>query len=93
MRVTIIGPNLRDQSRGDFHVHAEGCADIARMAVRDPAYRDGWTIDAASRASVAGDVYEDIIAERGGEPVDYLDGFHFAPCCSELPRGGDDDGR
>lgn len=89
MRVTIIGPNLRDQSRGDFHVHAAGCADIARMAAREPAYTDGWTIEAETRESVADDVYADIIDERGGEPADFLDEFHFFPCCAELPRGGD----
>lgn len=26
--VTILGPNLRDQSKGSFHVHRAGCADL-----------------------------------------------------------------
>lgn len=79
-RVTIVGPNLRDQSRGDFHVHAAGCADLAR----DPNLRredQSWTIDAASRFGVAEAIYEDIIAENpGSSAADYVGTLHFAPC-------------
>ena len=30
MKLTIHGPNLIDQSKGDFHVHAAGCRDNHR---------------------------------------------------------------
>jgi hypothetical protein len=30
MQVTICGPNLRDQSKGSFHVHAADCADLVK---------------------------------------------------------------
>jgi len=84
MLVTIIGPNLRDQSKGTFHVHAAGCADIAKMARRDPAYKDGWTMDAESRAYICDAVYppEDFYCESG----EYLFDFHFFPCCAHLPE-------
>jgi hypothetical protein len=79
--VTIIGPNLLDQSKGGFHVHGAGCRDITRQARRDPAFRDGWTITVASREAVAEVVYADIIAENeGATPADYLGEFYFAPC-------------
>lgn len=90
MRVTICGPNLRDQSKGDFHVHAAGCADLRRGAAREPEYRHGWTIDASSRESVAGEVYADIIAENpGSTAADYVETMHFFPCCGELPMNDD----
>ena len=86
-RVTIFGPNLNDQSKGQFHVHAAGCADLRRHASREPEYRNGWTIDAADRLTVADEVYADMIDEReDAKPDDYLDDFHFFPCCSDLPE-------
>ena len=85
MRVTICGPNLRDQSKGQFHVHAEGCADLRRGAIREPEYRHGWTIDATSREQVADEVYADIIDENPGTTAgDYVSDFHFFPCCADL---------
>jgi hypothetical protein len=51
MKVTICGPNLRNQSKGAIHVHAEGCADLTKNARREPAYKEGWTIDAYSKRS------------------------------------------
>lgn len=85
--VTIIGPNLYDQSKGQFHVHAQGCSDITR----DPK-RYGYeqasphmSTEAGSYADVAEYVYEDIMAEaepgsRYTEADAYVDEFHFAPC-------------
>ena len=82
MRVTICGPNLRDQSKGQFHVHAEGCADLKRGAQREPEYRNGWTIEAANRIEVCDEVYppEDFECESG----DYVDEFYFFPCTEAL---------
>jgi hypothetical protein len=90
MKVTVCGPNLRDQSKGEFHVHAAGCADLARGARREPMYRDGWTLDVASRLAVAAEMYADQIDENEGNapydaPAGYLADFHFFPCTSALP--------
>lgn len=84
MRVTICGPNLRDQSRGDMHVHAADCADLVRGAAREPEYLNGWTTDAASRVEVCDDIYppEDFDCESG----EYLSSLHFFPCCADLPE-------
>lgn len=84
-RVTIVGPNLRDQSKGDFVVHAEGCADIAKMARRDPAYRDGWTIATQDFRTIVESVYEDMIDEDTAWTA-FTGDIHLAPCCSKLPR-------
>lgn len=84
MRVTICGPNLNDQSKGTFHVHAEGCADLKRGVRREPEYAYGWTIDAETQITVCDDVYppSDFECESG----EYVSEFHFFPCCADLPQ-------
>ena len=52
MKVTVCGPNLRDQSKGQFHVHAADCSDLIRHAQREPEYQYGFTIDGATRVNV-----------------------------------------
>jgi hypothetical protein len=84
MKVTICGPNLNDQSKGTFHVHAEGCADLKRNAQREPEYRHGWTIEAASRDEVGDEIYADHIAEGSMRPGEGADDCHFFPCCDGL---------
>lgn len=82
MRVSICGPNLRDQSKGQFHVHAANCTDLTRNIRREPEYRNGWEMDAASRVEVCDAIYppEDFECESG----DYLDDLHFFPCTKGL---------
>lgn len=82
MLVTICGPNLRDQSRGEMHVHAAGCADLVRGAAREPEYRDGWTVEVASRVEASDAVYppEDFGCESG----EYVSSLYFFPCCANL---------
>lgn len=91
--LTVIGPNLSSaqQQLGQFHVHAAGCADIARKY-------QGARIGTASFASVqeiVESVYEDMIGESDPDETwgDYASEFHFAPCCKthELPRDTPDD--
>lgn len=79
--IVICGPNLRDQSRGSFHVHAAGCADLKRS--KEPAYRDGWEITVASRIEASDEVYPP--EEFGGESGDNLHDLHFFPCCDHVP--------
>ena len=84
MQVTICGPNLNDQSNGSFHVHAADCADLKRGAQREPAYRDGWTIEAATRDEVGDEIYADHIDEGSMEPGEGTSDCHFFPCTSAL---------
>jgi hypothetical protein len=84
MLVTICGPNLNDQSSGQFHVHAAGCADLKRGAMREPEYRHGWTIEATTRDDVGDEIYADHIAEGSMEPGEGKDDCKFFDCCSSL---------
>lgn len=90
MKVTIIGPNLSDQSKGQMHVHAAGCKDIDR----DPKHygyasaAPHMEVEANSVQDVCEFVYADHMDENPDGPYSvwqgYVDEFHFAPCCDEL---------
>lgn len=87
MRVKICGPNLNDQSKGDFHVHAADCADLVRHARREPEYQYGWESEANTQVEVAEEIFSDIMAENEGEwakPEAYFSSIYFFPCCNEL---------
>lgn len=74
-RLTIVGPNLEDQSKGTFHVHAAGCAHLNQRQYR---YVQTWTATFATRTEVCDDAYppEDFDCDSG----EYLFDFHFSPC-------------
>jgi hypothetical protein len=81
----VVGPNLRDQSQGSFHVHAVGCRDMQRMARRDPEFAaelrscpDG--VEFSTRIEVAEYIYDNGIMDEDETGADYLHDFHFAPC-------------
>ncbi len=94
MKVTIIGPNLLDQSKGSFHVHATGCAHLNRGEYRRLGRDAGiYHEDHDTVRSVVDSVYG---PESGGfyeeadlDPetawTDYVHDFHFAPCTKGLP--------
>lgn len=74
--LTILGPNLRDQSKGSFHVHDAQCGHLNR-------YRDeeSYTAGFDSVEDVVNFIYEDIIAENEGDDwTMYENDFHFCPC-------------
>lgn len=78
-RVVIVGPNLRDQSKGTFHVHAEGCADLKRS----PNLRhedQSMVVEATSLIDVEQYIYGPDAGDFDVEPGTVLDDFHFAPC-------------
>lgn len=79
MLVTVVGPNLRDQSKGDFHVHEASCGDLKR----DPNMKNAehYTLNALSREDVSTIIYSDF-----ENPESFVDTFHFAPCTKELPN-------
>jgi hypothetical protein len=74
MKLTIFGPNLRDQSKGTFVVHAAGCADCAKLKreIQHAADHD-------SEEAVARDIYADMLPE-GLTVAEALAEIHFAPC-------------
>lgn len=83
MRVHVIGPNLFG-SNESFHVHGEGCADIARS----PMYRGSehkWDRENAqdfdSLVAIAEYVYD-----FEDDAASLVDDFRVFPCASELPE-------
>lgn len=87
MRVVIIGPNLPDQSKGSFHVHAAGCADIRRS----PQYRSReFDYDKTNPVSVADrdEIVEYAYADQiGGGEMTVADGrsdVYVFPCAAAL---------
>jgi hypothetical protein len=89
MLLTVHGPNLKDQSRGDFEVHAADCSDNARVEYLfgKPSAKDlaNESAEYATAIELAETIYADHIAEGSTTAEDELSSFHFAPCCAALP--------
>jgi hypothetical protein len=89
MKLTVHGPNLKDQSRGDFEVHAADCADNARVEYLfgKPTAADlaNETAEYATAIELAETIYADHIDEGSTTAENELSSFHFAPCCADLP--------
>ena len=76
-RLTIIGPNLLDQSKGSFHVHNSACRDISKYHECEAKYDE----DHANLQSIVESVYADIIDEDPDSTWEDLVGeFHIMPC-------------
>lgn len=100
--VIVIGPNLPDQSKGQFHVHAADCADLRNTRKYRPAdVQQGWTLEAATQFDVAADIYCDIAHDNEGEEGWSFEAeirrcmpeIHFLPCCGlkdDAPEPEDD---
>lgn len=85
MIAIVYGPNLADQSRGQFCVHADGCGHDAPLDLGScPA--SGWSIEVASRAQLVLDVYGDQLREGSGYE-ECREDIWFAVCCHALPEG------
>lgn len=83
--LTIVGPNLPQQAKATFHVHAAGCADLKRGWIKRYAI-DAWDMDATCLTDVEADVY-DFAPDENPDYVlgDYQSEFYFAPCVT-LPE-------
>lgn len=87
MDVVIIGPNLRDQSKGQFRAHERTCRDLdkdMRLTREQP-----WFFDqAVSRREIVEDLYPpgEFEWSDGPDDVGYWDDVWFAPCLKGLPR-------
>lgn len=93
MNVRIAGPNLNDQSKGTFHVHRDGCADLRKYG---PGRREGgefpgedeMLVTDATKLGVVTAVYADHIAEDPELTAEQLlSDFWFAPCTKGIPLG------
>lgn len=90
MRVIAIGPNLPNHlaAKGTLHVHAEGCADIARR-YRGLSDQDHFAFEADTLADIVEDIYPshdfDYDPANPDEYEGYRSDIHFAPCV-KLPE-------
>jgi len=71
----IFGANLRDQSKGQFVVHAEGCADCAKLKGEH-----SRTETHATALSVSASIWADMIRDGEMTADEGLNEIHFAPC-------------
>lgn len=94
MQLTIVGPNLIDQSKGTFHVHTKGCADLRkgqyRMLSRDAfsneEHESVQSVVESFYGPDAGSFYEESFGDDIPEDAwkHYEGDFWFAPCTEEL---------
>lgn len=73
--LSIFGPNLRDQSKGQFVVHAKGCADCGKLK-----NENHMPLLASSFEEVAKELYGDMINEGSCDVATAMGEVHFAPC-------------
>lgn len=84
MKVSIHGPNLEDQSRGQYVVHAADSPDNSSVRHFGGERVDPFTFDAVSREQCALAVYEDQIEGGECDMETALADIHFGPSCNEL---------
>lgn len=97
MKIEIFGPNLSDQRKGQFHVHAADCGDCKHYGPRGKfGGETGWKIEADSKLAVSEEIHCDILGDYGLTPedaegremlLDWLSEIWFAPCI-KLPKEG-----
>lgn len=85
MLVTVCGPNLSDQRKGEFHVHRAGCGDLRHYGPtgRFGGDYDGWTIEASGRRDVVEAIYgdfDDFPFDDPGDAWQAWDDLWIAPC-------------
>lgn len=81
MRVEIAGPNLLDQSRGEFEIHVAGCGSADRNTMERT-----LTFDVGSVWEAAGIMYDHVDDD---ELAFYRDEVHVMRCAvaAGLPEG------
>jgi hypothetical protein len=84
MKVTVIGPNLPDQTKGSFHVHKAGCRDAVRLIREMKGYVHD--VDVESRQGIVLWVYSDHMGDNEADDSEWRgwDDFYLAPCV-DLP--------
>lgn len=87
MQVTILGPNLADQSHGSIVVHAAGCGDIRKVRGGFGEDPDAWTIGAETLREIVESCYPPDEFEWSDGPDDqsYWGDVHICPCV-KLPK-------
>jgi hypothetical protein len=79
VEVVAFGPNLRDQSKGQIHIHLVGCKDCWNYGPLGKLGGDPDRFSALSRGHVVRRFYADQIAEGSSYEACASDVW-FAPC-------------
>lgn len=85
-KLIVIGPNLPDQSKGSFHVHAQGCLALnVKSYYPSPEFDFDRTnaMEFDSVQEIAEFVYADMLDEN--EVTDLLSDFYVHTCVDYLP--------
>ena len=77
MKLKIFGSNLRDQSKGQFVVHAVDCKDCRKLEAI-PEYR--YIEEHDSKLSVSKSIWSDMINNGEMTAEDGLSEIYFYPC-------------
>lgn len=80
MKLAIYGPNLIDQTKGQFVVHAAGCADCKKLDRQVSPDSPKHLEEHADALSVSRSIYADMIDEGSMAAEDGLADIWFAPC-------------
>lgn len=93
MKVIVVGPNLIDQSKGQYHCHAAGCADLKKAQYQIHREDLAYPVEVSSIYEVVDFVYRDFLDEDGNYADDPSYGtwediheIAFFPCTDALPR-------
>lgn len=81
--LAVVGPNLRDQSKGTFVVHAAGCSDLHKLRFEE----QDATTSYKSLREVVENIYppDQFEWRRGPDDSSYWNDIHFFPCVT-LPK-------
>jgi hypothetical protein len=77
MKLKIFGPNLENQSKGQFVVHAADCADCKKL---EKIGENLHVVEHNSFWDVSADLNSDLIREGSITADEGLMDIHFAPC-------------
>lgn len=92
MKVIVVGPNLRDQSKGQYHAHAAGCADLKKAIYSIHREDLAYPVEVSSIYEIVEFVYSDFLDEDSNYADDPsltwedIHEIHFFPCTDALPR-------
>jgi hypothetical protein len=90
VKVAIFGPNLSSlaQSKGNFHVHAAGCADCKHYGPRKKFggddNGDAAVMEVTSKWDAVDSIYGPSAGDFSGTVEENMGDFYFAPCLDNL---------
>lgn len=89
MKLFIAGPNLRNQSKGQLHVHSADCRRIEFLSHFEPEYANAIVEEHEDLLSLTLSTYPPDQFEWNPDSLEerdmYFSEFYLFPCCKDLP--------